>query len=252
MAVLSQPPLLAKKRALVTGGSRGLGRAICAALAAEGARVAFTYSRDEDGARATAGLLALSGQPCLARKASVLDGAATAALVTELEQTWGGIDVLVNGAAASQTLPVALIEEADFDHVMDVNVKGAFLTSRAVLRGMIRRKAGVILNIGSLVARRMVEAPVHYAASKAAVEGMTRSLAREMARHGVRVNCLSPGLLEGGISANIPSRLRDDFLAHCALGRLGGYDEVARLAAFVVSDANPYMTGETVCIDGGL
>lgn len=238
---------LAEKTVLVTGGSRGLGRAFCRTFAAEGARIAFTYTRDEEGARAVE-------EEARARsfRVSVTDGPATEAMVRDLEAAWGRIDILVNNAGISQTLPLSLLEEDDFDRVMDVNVKGTFLTSRAVLRGMIRRKGGVILNIGSLVGVRMIEAPVHYCASKAAVCGLTEAMAKEVARYRIRVLCLAPGLLEDGLGRNLPDHRLADYLKHCSLGRVGTLDEVARFAAFLVSDQNSYMTGETILMDGGL
>jgi NAD(P)-dependent dehydrogenase (short-subunit alcohol dehydrogenase family) len=160
--------------------------------------------------------------------------------------------VLVNNAGVSQNMPLALMEEEDWDRVMDVNVKGTFLTSRTVLRGMIRRKRGVVLNIGSLAGMRMIDAPVHYCASKAAIKGLTEALAKEVARYGIRVICLAPGLLEEGVGRNLPEHRLADYLKHCALGRVGTFDEIARLAAFLVSGVNGYMSGETVIADGGV
>jgi NAD(P)-dependent dehydrogenase (short-subunit alcohol dehydrogenase family) len=240
--------LLDGKRILVTGGSRGLGQALCAGFATEGARVAFTWTRDEAGAEQT-----LARCPeARGYRVSVLDVPGTEAMVRELEQTWGGLDVLVNNTGVSQTYPVALLEEEDWDRVMDVNVKGAFLTSRAVLPGMVRRKGGVILNIGSIAGARMLEAPVHYCASKAALKGLTQALAKELSRYQVRVLCLAPGLLEEGMGQNLPDSAVADYLKHCALGRLGTLEEVARFAAFLVSDHNGYMSGETIIMDGGV
>jgi 3-oxoacyl-[acyl-carrier protein] reductase len=241
--------ILAGRTALITGGSRGLGRALVEMFAAEGARVAFSYTRDEAGAETT--IAAAHGMP-KAFRVSVLDVAGTSAMIDEIEREWGGIDILVNNAGVSQNLPLALMEEEDWDRVMDVNVKGTFLTSRAVLRGMIRRKRGVVLNIGSLVSVRMMEAPVHYCASKAAIKGLSEALAKEVARYGIRILCLAPGLLEDGVSRNLPDYRLAEYLKHCSLGRLGSLQEVARSAAFLVSDANSYMSGETVVIDGGL
>jgi len=236
------------KRVLVTGGSRGLGRAICRVFSAEGAKIAFTYTREPESAEKTLSEL----NEGKAYRVSVLDVDGTAAMVLELESAWGGIDVLVNNAGISQNLPLALLEEADFDRVMNVNVKGTYLTSRAVARGMMRRKSGVILNMGSLAGERMIEAPIHYCASKAAIRGMTEAMAKELSRHSVRVLCLAPGLLEDGVGKNLPGYRLTDYLAHVALGRVGTLDEVARFAAFLVSDANTYMNGETVVMDGGL
>lgn len=241
--------ILSGKHALITGGSRGLGRELAKTFAAGGAKVAFTYARDEEGAIAT---LDECGDGAKAFRCSVLDTAATERMVGELEREWGTIDVLVNNAGVTQNMPLALMEEEDWDRVMDVNVKGTFLTSRTVLRGMIRRKRGVVLNIGSLVGVRMLEAPIHYCASKAAIKGLTEALAKEVARYGIRVNCLAPGLLNDGVGRNLPEHRLADYLKHCSLGRLGGLDEVARFAAFLVSDANSYMSGETVVMDGAL
>jgi 3-oxoacyl-[acyl-carrier protein] reductase len=244
--------LLEGKRALVTGGSRGLGLAICTALAEQGAKVAFTYTRDDDTAAGTRAAIEKHGVEAKSHRVNVLDVPGTAAMVKELETAWGGIDVLVNNAGVTANLPLALLEEEDWDRVMDINVKGVFLTSKAVLRGMIRRKSGVILVIGSLAGTRMLEAPIHYCASKAALVGFTRALSKEVARHNVRVNCLAPGLLEDGIGKNLPDYKLGDYLRHCALGRVGTFDEVAKLATFMVSDANGYMSGETVVMDGGV
>ena len=238
------------KRALITGGSRGLGRTLGLTFAAAGARVAFSYARDEASAKTALEAIRAAGGEGRAFRASVLDAAATESMVRDLEGAWGGIDILVNNAGISQNLPVALMEEEDWDKVMDLNVKGTFLTSKAVLRGMIRAKSGVILNIGSLAGTRMLEAPVHYCASKAAIKGLTAALAKEMARYKIRVLCLAPGLLEDGVGRNLPDYRLADYLKHCALGRVGTFAEVAAFAVFLVSDANSYMNGETVVMDG--
>lgn len=248
----AREPLLLGTRALITGGSRGLGRAIVTAFVKAGAKVAFSYAQsDDDAARTKEEATALGGE-ARAYKTSVLDKKGTAAMVRDVEAAFGGIDILVNNAGVSHNVPLALIDEEDFDRVMDVNVKGTFLMSRAVLRGMIRKKAGVILNVGSLAGVRMIEAPIHYCASKAAVTGLTRAMAKEVARHNVRVLCIAPGLLEEGMGRNLPDHRLADYLHHCALGRLGALEEAAELAVFLVSDRNSYMTGETVVLDGGI
>lgn len=243
---------LSGKRALVTGGSRGLGRALCEALSAAGADVAFNYSSDRQGAEAALGAIERNGRRGLAFQVSVLDEPGLERMVKEIEEKWGGLDVLVNNAGVSQPLPLPLMEEADWDLVMDVNAKGQFMVSRAVLRGMIRRRSGAVLNIGSLAGLRLIEAPVHYAASKAAIKGFTQALAKEMARYNIRVNCLAPGLLEEGVGQSLPQHRMKEYLRHVSLGRLGTLDEVAKFAAFLVSDRNSYMNGETILMDGGL
>jgi 3-oxoacyl-[acyl-carrier protein] reductase len=244
--------LLAGKRALVTGGSRGLGRALCLALARHGADVAFTYQKSEADAQALHGELEALGRRARAFKVTVEDEAGTGAMVRELETSWGGLDVLVNNAGISQNLPLALLELEDYDRVMGINLRGAYVTARAALRGMIRRKAGVVLNVGSLAGVRMIDAPIHYCASKAGLVGMTQALAKEVARHGVRVLCLAPGLLEDGVGRNLPEHRLTDYLKHCSLGRVGTFAEVAELGCMMVSDRASYMTGNTVIIDGGV
>ena len=243
---------LAGKRILVTGASRGLGRAFALAFAEEGADVAINYSRDEEGAKATAAAVQACGRQALVCRASVADAPAVEGMVRTVLGAWDGIDVLVNNAGISQPLPLALMDEEDWDRLMDVNLKGAFLCSRAVLRGMIRARSGCVLNIGSLAGTRMLEAPVHYYTSKAGIKGMTEVVAKEVARYGIRVNCLAPGLLDEGVARNLPEYRLDDYLKHCALGRIGTLGEVARFAVFLVSDRNSYMTGETIIIDGGV
>ena len=243
---------LSGKRALVTGGSRGLGRALCEALSAAGADVAFNYASDREGAAATLAAIERNRRRGLGFQVSVLDEDGLARMVKEIEDQWRGLDILVNNAGMSQPLPLPLMEVADWDLVMDVNAKGQFMVSRAVLRGMIRRRSGAVLNIGSLAGLRLIEAPVHYAASKAAIKGFTQALAKEVARYNIRVNCLAPGLLEEGVGQSLPEHRMREYLRHVALGRLGTLDEVAKFAAFLVSERNSYMNGETILMDGGL
>ena len=224
---------LAGKRALVTGASRGLGRAVCEAFARHGAKVAFTYTKDAAGAEAARGAIEAAGGEARAFAVSVTDAAATAKMVKELEAAWGGLDVLVNNAGITQNLPLALLDEEDWDRVMDVNVKGTFLTSKAVLRGMIRKKSGVVVNIGSRAGVKMIDAPIHYCASKAAVVGLTQALAKEVGRHGVRVVCVAPGLLEDGVGRNLPDHRLADYLKHCALGPASARSSRSRRAGDV-------------------
>lgn len=243
--------LLDGKVVFVTGGSRGLGRAMVRTFAREGAFVAFNYSRSHADAEETLAQVRAVGRG-RAFPVSVLDKPGLKQLCKEVEAEAGVIDVLVNNAGHGQVVPVALMEEEDWDRMMDTHVKGAFLASQAVLRGMVRIKRGHILNIGSLAGVKMLQAPVHYATAKAALKGFTESLAKEVARYGVRVNCLAPGLLEEGVSDNLPPHRRAEFLQHCSLGRLGTPEEIAELAAFLVSDRNTYMNGATVLADGAV
>jgi 3-oxoacyl-[acyl-carrier protein] reductase len=238
----------------VTGGSRGLGLAIGEAFARAGARVAFTFSRNRDDAEEARGRItaAASGAAPLVFQGSVADAAHVQRTVGEIVASWGGIDVLVNNAGMTQVLPIALLEEADWDAVMNVNVKGAYLFSRAALKSMIRARAGQILSIGSFASERIIEAPVHFAAAKSALRGFTEALAREVGRYNIRVNLLSPGLFDAGLSRSLPQHRLNEYLGQSALGRLATVEELAQLALFLVSDQNTFMTGAKIVADGGL
>ena len=237
--------LLDGRTALVTGGSRGLGRAICTTFAREGARVAFNYARADDDAAKT---LADLGPLASAHKVSVLDKAGLAQIVRDL----GTVDILVNNAGLGQVVPVALMEEDDWDQMLDTHVKGAFLATQAVLRTMVRERYGRIINIGSLAGIKMMQAPVHYATAKAALKGFTESLAKEIGRYGITVNCVAPGILDEGVSDHLPPARRDEYLRHCALRRTGTLAEAAEVIAFVASERNSYMNGATVVVDGAV
>jgi NAD(P)-dependent dehydrogenase (short-subunit alcohol dehydrogenase family) len=243
--------LLQDKTVFVSGGSRGLGRAFCAAFAEHGANVAFNYAHDSQAAAETVAQIESTGRRALAFQASVLDERALKESVNTVESTLGPLDALVNNAGISQPLPFALTEEEDWDKVMDINSKGQYMVARAVLPGMIRRRKGVMLNIGSLAGLRIIEAPIHYAASKAAAKGFTEALCKEVSRYGIRVNCLAPGLLDDGVGLNLPQHRLQDYVSFTALGRVGKMSEVARLAAFLISDRNSYMNGETIVMSGG-
>ncbi|MES2886909.1 MAG: SDR family NAD(P)-dependent oxidoreductase [Pseudomonadota bacterium] len=252
MSALRPAGLLQGRTALVTGGSRGLGKALCLALAREGANIAFNHSRSPEQAEAVRSELQALGVQAWTFQVSVLDKAGLNQMVRRIEAEVDGVDILVNNAGVGQVVPLALMEEEDWDRMMNVHVKGAFLATQAVLRGMIHRRRGRILNISSLAGVKMMQAPVHYSAAKAALRGMTEALAKEVGRYGITVNCLAPGVLDEGVSGNLPQAKQAEYLRHCALGRLGTVEEVAEAAAFFVSDKNSYMSGATVVLDGAV
>jgi NAD(P)-dependent dehydrogenase (short-subunit alcohol dehydrogenase family) len=238
--------------ALVTGGSRGLGRAICIMLAREGAFVAFNYAKSDADADATLAAITAAGGRGSAHKVSVLDKPGLTALAKSLDTTHGKIDILVNNAGFGQVVPLALMEESDWDDMLDTHVKGAFLTTQAVLRIMVRQKYGRIVNVGSLAGVKMMQAPVHYATAKAALKGFTESLAKEIGRYGITVNCVAPGILDEGVSDHLPPGRKEEYLRHCALRRVGRLEEAATMIAFIASERASYTNGSTLVVDGAV
>ena len=240
------------KVAFVTGGTGAVGQAIVRILAREGYHVAYSYKSQIEKAKEITEELKASSANVVPYFLDVLDGKASAKLSQRIEDELGPVDVLVNNAGIAQIMPFAMIEEKDWDMVMDINVKGMFLVTKAFARSMIRRKTGSIVNIGSLAGVRMLEVPVHYAAAKSAVIGFTLALARELGRYNIRVNAAVPGMLEGGVSVNIPTKQQEQYKSFCALSRAGKCEEVAELVAFLASDRSSYINAQSILVDGGL
>lgn len=251
---MSEKPILAGKRCLVTGGARNLGRSICLALARRGARVAFTYRNSEEEAAETAQALAgIVGSEAPKFRGSVADPTHAPAVIKELVGQWGGLDVLVNNASVFHTLPFPLIDEGDWDAVMDACAKGPYLFARAALRPMMRQRSGHILNIGAFSeGRSAVQLPAHFAAAKAALHGFTRALAHEVGRRGIQVNYLAPGLLDKGLARRLPDSRVEEYIAHCATGRLATTEEIANIATWLVSSDNSLMSAANILADGGV
>lgn len=238
--------------AVITGGSGAIGGAIVRELASQGATVAFTYLRGEERAKQLAADIEALGRRCLVAPVDARDSKAIAEFSERVEKELGPVDVLINNLGSTQVLPFALIEEADWDEALAVNLKGLFLFSRAFVRGMIRRKRGAIVNLGSLAGHRMLEVPVHYATAKAAITGFTLSLAKELCRYGIRVNEVVPGLIQGGVGLNASDRQLKAYTEHCSMGRPGRPEEVAALVSFLASDRASYINAQSVNVDGGL
>jgi len=244
--------MLKGRTAFVTGGTGAVGTAIVRCFARHGAQVAFSFRSQEDKARQMEQELVGQGPRVKAYPLDVLDAAGAVRLAESVEQEFGPVDVLVNNAGVTQVMPFALIEEGDWDRIMNVNVKGMFLVTKAFVRSMIRRKRGAVVNLGSLAGMRVLEVPVHYATAKSAVVGFTLALARELSRYNVRVNAVVPGLLTDGVSSNVPDKQRDDYIQHCATGRAGEPEEVAELVAFLASDRASYINAQAIHVDGGI
>src|SRR5512146_922418 len=199
---------------LVTGGSGALGAVIVRRFRSEGRKVAFTYHRNHESADKLS-----SETGAIMLRADVTNRAEVQEAVARAEELLDSIDVLVNNAGSTQVMPFALIEETDWDEMMSSNLKSMFLMTHAAVRGMIVRKRGVIINIGSLAGHRLLDVPVHYATAKAGVSGFTISLAKEMARYGIRVNAIVPGLLDGGVGRMVPEKQAAEYMKYCAAAR---------------------------------
>ncbi|MGE5679739.1 MAG: SDR family NAD(P)-dependent oxidoreductase [Bacillota bacterium] len=244
--------LLEGKSVIVTGGTGAVGSALCDVLSREGADIAFNFEKSKDKAEQVLCKIKENGRKGLAFQCSVLDKEAVASMVRTVEEEFGKIDILVNNAGVVQVMPFPLIEEEEWDMVMDVNVKGMFIVSKEVVRHMVMQRSGVIINMGSIGGVRLLEVPVHYAASKAAVSGFSIALAKELARYNIRVNTVVPGMLSGGVGLNVPEKQYNEYMKYCAAARPGKPEEVADYVAFLASDRAAYINAQNLIIDGGL
>ncbi len=240
--------MLEDKLVFVSGGTGYLGEAVCRAAASHGARVIFSYQRNEAKAKALASELP-GGR---AIRLDIRDRAAIEDAAGDIHRDAEAVDVLVNNAAVSQVMPFSMLEAEDLDLLLDVNVRGTFFLTKALVRRMVRRKRGTIVNIGSLAGHRMLDVPVHYALTKAAVAGFGTALAAELRRYNIRVNTVSPGLLADGVARGVPGAQVQDYLKHCAAGRPGTAAEVAETVCFLASDRSAYINGQNIFVDGGI
>lgn len=235
------------KVALITGGSGALGGAIVEKFSGEGWKVAFTFNKGEDAAEKLQARTGARGfRSELTNPQSVAD------LAMDVLGCFGQVDALVNNAGRTQVMPFALIEPEDWDEIMESNLKTMYLATREFSRGMISRKSGCIVNIGSLAGHRILEVPVHYAAAKAGVTGFTMSLARELARYNIRVNEVVPGLLSDGVGRLVPEKEMEQYKTYCTSGRTGEPSEVAELVFFLCSGVSGYINAQSIFIDGGI
>ena len=238
--------------ALVTGGSRGIGRAICVELARNGARVAVNYAGSSQAAQETAELCRALGVEAEPFQADVSDPAACEALVSAVKERFGQIDILVNNAGVARDGLLMTAKEADFDQTLDTNLKGSYFCMKAVSRLMLRQKYGRIVSLSSVVGLRGNPGQTAYAASKAGILGLTKAAAKELAAKGVTVNAIAPGFIETDMTAALPEKAREAMLSTIPAGRPGQAEEVARAAAFLASEEAGYITGQVLCIDGGM
>jgi 3-oxoacyl-[acyl-carrier protein] reductase len=235
--------------ALVTGGSRGIGLGIAQAFAEGGAKVALV-ARDGEAARRSAE--ELPGEGHLGLACDVSDSATVASAIEAVESALGGITILVNNAGITRDNILLRLKDEDWDDVIGINLKGAFNMTRAVARGMMKRREGVILNISSVVGLTGNAGQANYAASKAGLIGLTKSVARELASRGVRCNAIAPGYIETDMTHALDEKQVEALMARIPLGRFGKTDDISGVARFLAGPSARYITGQVITVDGGM
>jgi 3-oxoacyl-[acyl-carrier protein] reductase len=235
--------------ALVTGGSRGIGLAVARSLAEGGAHVAVV-ARDEGRAAAAAG--GLPGEGHHGYAADVASSASVVALIEKVEAEMGVPDILVNNAGITRDNVLMRLKDEDWEQVIDTNLRGAFNTIRALSRGMMKKRGGRIINVSSVVGITGNKGQANYAASKAGLIGMTKSVARELASRGILVNAVAPGYIDTDMTAELPEAARETLLSQIAVGRLGRPEDIASVIRFLAGPGASYITGQVLVVDGGM
>jgi 3-oxoacyl-[acyl-carrier protein] reductase len=238
--------------AVVTGGGRGIGRAVALRLANDGADVAISYRSNDQAAEAAAEEARAARARCEIFKGDVASPDDVEALVKGVIDAFGRIDILVNNAGLTRDNLMMRMKEEEFDDVLNTNLKGTYLCTRAVLRPMIRARWGRIVNISSVVGLVGNAGQANYAASKAGIIGFTKSVAREVAQRGITANVVAPGYVETELTGNLPEKVKDQIRDQVPAGRFGEAAEVAEAVAFLAGEGAGYVTGQTVAVDGGM
>jgi len=237
---------------LVTGASKGIGRSVALAFAEAGAVVGVNFRSDEEGAATVVGEIGRRGGTGVALQADVSDMHQVRAMVEGLLSRYNRIDVLVNNAGGNRDALLAFMSPDDWDFVLDVNLTGVFQCCKAVVRPMMTQRRGAIVNVSSLSGITGLPGQVNYAAAKGGVNALTRALAQEVARFGIRVNAVAPGLVESEIAARLPAAQREQLLSKVPLGRMATPEDVAGVVKFLASDQASYMTGQVIQVTGGI
>ncbi|MBW1889502.1 MAG: 3-oxoacyl-[acyl-carrier-protein] reductase [Deltaproteobacteria bacterium] len=242
----------ARRTVMVTGGSRGLGRAICLAFSGPDTHICFNYNAAEDSAAETARLITAAGGSASYDKVDVASSEQVGGFVKKTVREHGGLHVLVNNAGITRDGLVVMMKEKDWDDVIETNLKGAFNCIKAATRPMMKQRYGRIVNITSVVGVMGNPGQANYSASKAGIIGLTKSLARELASRNITVNAVAPGYVETDMTASLPDKAKEAMLAMIPLGRAGTPEEIAGLVEFLASDKGAYITGQVVHISGGM
>jgi 3-oxoacyl-[acyl-carrier protein] reductase len=240
------------RAAIITGGTRGIGRAIATRLAEEGANLAISYRSNDAAAQETVERVRELGVECELFKGDVSSPADVEALISGANDAFGRVDILVNNAGITRDNLMMRMKEEEFDEVLRTNLKGTYLCTRAVLRPMIRARSGRIVNVSSVVGLVGNAGQANYAASKAGIIGFTKSVAREVAQRGITANAVAPGYVETELTGSLPEKVKDQIRDQVPVGRFGEPEEVAEVVAFLVGEASGYVTGQTIAVDGGM
>ena len=244
--------LLDGKTALVTGASRGIGRAIAIRLASEGAAVAINYAGNVKAAEEVKAVIEAAGGRAMLVQADVADSTAVDAMIKAVIEAFGQIDILVNNAGITRDGLLMRMKEEDWDAVINTNLKGIFHCTKAVSKLMMKKRYGRIVNMASVVGLIGNAGQSNYAAAKAGVIGFSKSMARELASRGITVNMVAPGFIDTDMTAVLPDKVREAMVADIPLGKIGTPENVADAVVFLVSDQAPYITGQTINVDGGM
>ncbi len=243
--------LLNGKKVFISGGSRGIGKALCQVFAQEGADVAFNYTNSDIDAQDTLEKIRQCGRQGLAYKVSVTNKQGIVDMVDDIIEKFGEINILVNNAAVNKADLFATTTEKSWKSIVDININGLYYLTKPIYKNMMRLRSGSILNITSIGGVRALPTSVHYATTKAAVVGFTKCLAREACNFGVSVNGIAAGIFDTDLGHSLPEHFKTMYQSWCMKGRFGKPSELAEFAAFMVSDKNTYMTGEVIILDGG-